>query len=393
MGYKVIIADDEPLILRNLTQIIDWHSLDCEIIGTAQNGQEALELSETEHVDLVLTDISMPGITGIDLLKELQNLPHKPIVILISGYDEFEYAREAIKNNALDYILKPIDYNELQDCINKAIDRLENQKIKESEYEKFIIYELMTREKISHDVINKKQTYIALTVKTQEQNIEFGIQKIYDSVMKSNTKQYVYRMSNEGVMIVLEFSNHFPDDFYVSVENFAQQIVNNVKQKCVIAIGKLVDCLFDIRQSVDDARDLLKFGAFTNSNIISAESIKGEYKPKQTTADLMNEAVDYIKSHFEQDLGIEKVAEHVGLSVSYFSNQFKQITGITFLEYLTNVRIDHACMLLEKLDLKTYEIAEKVGYTDQRYFSQVFKKKKKRTPSEYRKLLKLKSLN
>nr|WP_263324426.1 response regulator [Neobacillus sp. Marseille-Q6967] len=385
MCYKVIIADDEPLILRNLTQIIDWEALDCEIIGTSQNGQEALELLEQEHVDLVLTDISMPGMTGIELLKKINHLAHKPIVILISGYDEFEYAKEAIKNNALDYILKPIDYDELEDCINRAISRLKDQKMKEFEYEKFLIYELMTREKINPEAKNKMLPYVAVAVKTQELNIESIIQKVYDYVLKGKAKPYVYKMTNEGVMVVLEFPDHVPDG---SVEGFARQIVDHVEQKCVVGIGKQVDCLFDIRQSVEDATELLKFGAFTKSQIITAESIKGEYKPKQTTADLMNEALDYIKNHFEKDLGIEQVAEQVGLSVSYFSNLFKQMTGLTFLEYLTNVRVDHACLLLENLDLKTYEIAEKVGYTDQRYFSQVFKKKMKKTPSEYRKMFK-----
>lgn len=384
MCYKVIIADDEPLILRNLTQIIDWEALDCEIIGTAQNGQEALELLERVRVDLVLTDISMPGMTGIELLKKINHLAHKPIVILISGYDEFEYAKEAIKNNALDYILKPIDYDELEDCINRAISRLKDQKVKESEYDKFLIYELMTRENIKPEAVNKQLPYVAMAVKTEEQNIESTIHQVYDSVMKGKAYPYVYKITNEGVMVVLEFSEHVPDG---SVVEFARLIVDHVAEKCLVAVGKQVDWLFDIRESVEDARELLKFGAFTKSQIITAESIKGEYKPKQTTAELMNEVLDYIKTHFEKDLGIEQVAEQVGLSVSYFSNLFKQMTGLTFLEYLTNVRVDHACLLIENLDLKTYEIAEKVGYTDQRYFSQVFKKKMKKTPSEYRKIV------
>lgn len=381
MCYKVLIADDEPLILRNLTQIIDWQSLNCEMIGTAQNGQDALEILENERVDLVLTDISMPGMTGIELLKIINQLPHKPIVILISGYDEFEYAKEAIKNNALDYILKPIDYDELQDCIHRAISTLKEQRLKESEYEKFLIYELMTTGKINPEAVNKSQPYLAMAVKTDEHDIESMIVQI----LKGKAKSFVYKLSNEGVIVVLEFPDFGPDH---NVESFAQQIIDHVEQKCVVSIGKRVDCLFDIRKSVEDAKELLKLGAFTKSPIITAESIKGEYKPKQTTAELMNEAIDYLKAHFEKDLGIEQVAEQVGLSVSYFSNLFKQMTGLTFLEYLTNIRVEHACLLLENLDLKTYEIAERVGYTDQRYFSQVFKRKMKKTPSEYRKMFK-----
>ncbi|WP_299093951.1 extracellular solute-binding protein [uncultured Metabacillus sp.] len=97
------------VIVKNLTQIIDWQGLDCEIIGTAHNGQEALEMMEIHQVDLLLTDISMPGITGIELLKKINSMHHKPIVILISGYNDFEYAIQGLKHNAWDYILKPID--------------------------------------------------------------------------------------------------------------------------------------------------------------------------------------------------------------------------------------------------------------------------------------------
>jgi two-component system, response regulator YesN len=388
MSYRVLIADDEPLILRNLSQVIDWHSLDCQIIGTAQNGREAFELLEKERIDLLLTDISMPEMTGIDLLKKLQTLPYKPITLLISGYDEFEYAKEAIKNNALDYILKPIDYDELQECIERAIGKLKNQKINEYDYEKFLIYELITMEKINPEVINKYQPYMAMAVKTQDKNIELMIRQIHDSYMKRNTKLCVYRMSDEDVIVVLEFSNDFPVPMDESVEEVARQIIEAASQKCVISIGKSVDCLFNIRKSVDHARELIKFDAFVKSAVLTDELIKEEYKIKQTSADLMDTAIDYIKNHFEQDLGIEQVAEHVGLSVSYFSNLFKQRTRVTFLEYLTDVRVNYACLLLENLELKTYEIAQKVGYTDQRYFSQVFKKKMKKTPSEYRKLFK-----
>ncbi|ULT56644.1 response regulator [Neobacillus drentensis] len=378
MVYKVLIADDEPLILKNLTQIIDWPALNCMVAGTAQNGHEALAVLKKERIDLVLTDISMPGMTGIDLLKQIQQIPYKPITLLISGYDDFEYAKEGIKNNALDYILKPIDYDELQECIERAIAKLDQQKQNESEYEKFLIYELITKEKTVAEVPNKEQPYIAMALKSFEKNVEAIVQQIHE-------KLYVYRMSDSEVMVVVTR----PDDSIKEyVIDLAQQILQLVTQKCIIAIGEPVNCLSDVKKSVNHARELLKFDAFTKSVIITDELIKQEYKPKQNAVDLMDDAIAYIKSRFEQDLGIEQMAERVGLSVSYFSSLFKQRTGITFLEYLTNVRVEYACLLLENLELKTYEIAEKVGYTDQRYFSQVFRKKMNQTPSEYRKMFK-----
>jgi two-component system, response regulator YesN len=387
MGYKLVIADDEHLIIKNLTQIIDWQRLDCEIVGTAQNGQEALEIVENNKVDLLLTDISMPRMTGIELLKKINSMVHKPIVILISGYDDFEYAKEGLKHNAWDYILKPIDYEELQSCAERAIEKLKKRKISEYEHEKYVIYELITTGEIDSQVINKKHTYFSMVVKTNTKNIESIIINNKGSFLNKNTKLFVYRMSDEAIIVVAELSNCLTGQVKMFGDHFAKHILNGVSENCVMAIGKAVDCLFDIKHSFNHARELMKYENFISGNIITEELLKEETKVKQSSVDLVDEALTYIRNHFQTDIGIEQVAEQVGLSVSYFSLLFKQRTGITFLDYLTNLRIEYACLFLENSDLKTYEIAQKVGYTDQRYFSQVFKKRMKRTPSEYRKMI------
>ena len=82
--FKVVIADDEALILKNLQSIIPWYDLQCEVVGTAKDGQKALSLCEQYGADLLLTDISMPGMTGLELLKKLDELPKKPLTVMIS---------------------------------------------------------------------------------------------------------------------------------------------------------------------------------------------------------------------------------------------------------------------------------------------------------------------
>ena len=175
MGYNVVIADDEKLILNNLAQIIDWQGLDCEIIGTAQNGQEVMEIIKNQQVDLLLTDISMPEMSGIELLKTLNQIDNKPIVILISGYDDFEYAKEGIKNNVFDYFLKPIDYDELEDCVKRALNKLKEQKVSVYEREKYAIYELITSGKVDAQINNKQSLYFSMIVKNYKEDIELVI--------------------------------------------------------------------------------------------------------------------------------------------------------------------------------------------------------------------------
>ncbi|WHY00258.1 response regulator [Neobacillus sp. DY30] len=388
MGYKVVIADDEKLILKNLAQIIDWHGLDCEIIGTAQNGQEVLEIIKNQQADLLLTDISMPEMSGIELLKTLNQIDNRPMVILISGYDDFEYAKEAIKNNAFDYILKPIDYDELEDCVKRALNKLKEQKVSDYRHEKNAIYELITSGKVDVQINNKQALYFSVIVKNYKEDIEFIFTKNADFLSKWNANLFVYKLSEREVMVVVEMAKHFINQTAEIIDAFSQQLLHEGSDQCIISVGKVVKQLFEIKHSVDAAKELLKYENYISGNVLTEERLKKEYKPSQSAADMMEEALDYIRDNFQTDLGMEQIAERAGLSVSYFSLLFKQKTGLTFLDYLTNVRMEYACLFLQNTDLKTYEIAEKVGYTDQRYFSQVFKKKMKNTPSEYRKLVK-----
>ena len=387
MRYKVVIADDEQLILRNLTQIIDWQSLECELVGTAHNGQGVLEIMKNHQVDILLTDISMPGITGIELLRRINTIEHKTMVILISGYNDFEFAKEAIKNNALDYILKPIDYDELEECIERAIKGLNEQKISEYEHKKYLIYELITTGIIDSQVINMQNPYFSIVVRSHIKDIEAIIQKKHRSLFDGDSNLYLYKLSNQEIALVVELLNSPIDDAKTIGDKFARNIVDDVSDKCVLAIGKVVMCLFDIKKSFDHAKELIKYETYINGNVITEEWLKEEYKPSQSAADLIEDALKYIQNNFQADLGMEQLAQQIGLSVSYFSLLFKQRTGSTFLDYLTNIRIEYACHFLQNSDLKTYEIAQKVGYTDQRYFSQVFKKRMKKTPSEYRRIV------
>ena len=388
MGYNVVIADDEKLILNNLAQIIDWQGLDCEIIGTAQNGQEVMEIIKNQQVDLLLTDISMPEMSGIELLKTLNQIDNKPIVILISGYDDFEYAKEGIKNNVFDYFLKPIDYDELEDCVKRALNKLKEQKVSVYEREKYAIYELITSGKVDAQINNKQSLYFSMIVKNYKEDIELIFTKNEDFLSKWNPNLFVYKLLDKEVMVVVEMAKRFINQEGDITDAFSQQLLHEGSDQCIISVGKVVKQLFEIKRSVDAAKELLKYENYISGNVLTEERLKKEYKPSQSAADMMEEALDYIRSNFKTDLGVEKTAEQVGLSVSYFSLLFKQKTGLTFLDYLTNVRMEYACLFLQNTDLKTYEIAEKVGYTDQRYFSQVFKRKMKKTPSEYRKLVK-----
>jgi two-component system response regulator YesN len=275
----------------------------------------------------------------------------------------------------------------LEDCVKRALNKLKEHKVSVYRHEKNAIYELITSGKVDAQINNKQAFYFSMIVKNYKEDIELILTKNADFLSKWNANLFVYTLSDREVMVVVEMAKHFINQAAEITDAFSQQLLLEGSNQCIISVGKVVEELFEIKHSVDAAKELLKYDNYITGNILTEERLKKEYKPSQSAADMMEEALDYIRNNFQTDLGMEQIAEHVGLSVSYFSLLFKQKTGLTFLDYLTNVRMEYACLFLQNTGLKTYEIAEKVGYTDQRYFSQVFKRKMKKTPSEYRKLV------
>ena len=111
--YKIMIVDDEEEVRKAIVKKMDWESLGFEVAADAENGIEALEKAETLDLDVILTDIKMPFMDGLELGRVLQE-KHSPIkLILFSGFDEFEYAKEAIRLNVIEYVLKPVNAEEL----------------------------------------------------------------------------------------------------------------------------------------------------------------------------------------------------------------------------------------------------------------------------------------
>ena len=120
--YKVLIAEDEELIREGIKNIIPWEELGFYVVHCASDGGEALQLWDKESVDLVVTDISMPEKTGLDLLKEIRQQDKRVRFIILTGYDEFSYAKEAMRHNVHNYILKPIRTEELRETLVEIVN-------------------------------------------------------------------------------------------------------------------------------------------------------------------------------------------------------------------------------------------------------------------------------
>ncbi|OCT15004.1 hypothetical protein A8709_12855 [Paenibacillus pectinilyticus] len=154
MRLKAILADDEPNILRNLQAVIPWEELDIDIVGKARNGLEALELCEQHVPDLVMSDIRMPQMDGITFIHKLREINEECTVLMVTGYQDFEYVRSLLRVGVSDYILKPINYEELENSIRKLAGEIRARKmIQQEELQKWGKIRVLAYEKILQDIM------------------------------------------------------------------------------------------------------------------------------------------------------------------------------------------------------------------------------------------------
>lgn len=137
--YKVLVVDDEKFVRQNVVNVVEWEKLNLEIVALAGNGQEALELIEQFNPNIIITDIKMPLINGIQLIKLVKAKFPKTYFIILSGYDDFQYMQEAIKLGVENYIRKPIEEDELKETLAHIIDKLSNDE--RTSYEHYMLKE------------------------------------------------------------------------------------------------------------------------------------------------------------------------------------------------------------------------------------------------------------
>ncbi|MCI9203858.1 MAG: response regulator, partial [Lachnospiraceae bacterium] len=131
---RMILADDEPVITRGIRRLLDWERLGIEIIGEYEDGKRALEAIVSKKPEIALLDISMPGMTGVEILKECRAMGSRISIIFVSGFQDFEYAKAALEYGATAYLLKPVIREELLAAVEKSIPALrrENETGKEA---------------------------------------------------------------------------------------------------------------------------------------------------------------------------------------------------------------------------------------------------------------------
>jgi len=527
--YRIMLVDDEEEIREGIKRKIDWEQNGFALVGTAENGQEALELAEALHPDVVMTDIKMPFMDGLTLGRRLTETMPGIKLLIFSGFDDFEYAQKAIQMGAAEYILKPINAQELTAVLQKIRGQLDAQFAEKRNIQRLREHYAsslpLLREQFYCQLLDGRVSEARIREQAERYEIDLSgsfwtaaiLQYDTDSVEKTPIGEQeliplsIKQLVDENLGRRCCFKSLMYNDHIAVVASFSERsqvlsLIDGMNQICKLArrfleltvtvgIGSPVDSLADLHHAADGARGALDYRVLMGSGraiyiddiepdpaaqlqfdeqderaLLSAIKIGspddisraveqmigcfrasrlplGQYQLyfMEMMAELIKiirtyqiditevfgpdfdgnfhlsrfDSLDALGSWFNEtclkisslirrertnsskaiaerakqfiaenfanfDISVEMLCDHLHVSPAYFSTLFKKETGMSFVTYLTQVRMEEAIKLLSTTEDKTYEISLKVGYSEPNYFSYVFKKQFGMSPTKYR---------
>lgn len=421
--YRLLIVDDEPLVQIGLkTMLAKDHADRIEIIGTASNGQEAWDIISNDPPDIVIADIRMPVMTGLELLNKSHNkYGTVPAFIMLTAYEEFEMARQALVCEAVDYLVK-IELNPatLSAAIDKAIARVDEEKPSSNNTDNHaqsslddLRQKLML--KLFNHLITSKDDLLS---QAADLNLSFDYNRyivVYGQISskaapgEDSYSPQALDIYNSSISMAREIISrhapcsivsidlkHFAVIFYFTendpvagtmdliteaLENARTMITSYFKTTLTFGIGSAVSTPMDIAVSFDEAKTAQQQADDTQpvrlfSHIVGSNRRSGKDK-------LIGAIQEYIDENLNGKLQLNEVAEVFGLSPAYLSVLFKKNTETGFSEYVYTKKIDRAKQMLLSGDMKIYEVADALGFESAYYFSKVFKKVDGHSPREY----------
>ncbi|CAM3535576.1 MULTISPECIES: response regulator transcription factor [Saccharibacillus] len=385
---NILVVDDEPIIRSGIQRTIQRTFPQHKVI-LAEGPIDAVERLKSDLIDLVLTDVLMPGMNGLELMEVSRTLHPDAKWVVISAYSEFEYAKKAVRLGARDYLLKPIGKDILVELIKKMGDEIEESNVRAKESQLLKQNLRFLREAVFARWASGLDLGGIDLASFTEAYPDFHLLMVH---VESDADTKLEHFIVENVMN--ELIGSFGRGFVASID--AKSLLGLVKleRSSLSALNEeLRGCL---KRYLKKPFQLLASGRIEDPSRVPDEvrlmRETSEYQVYDHYASGGEQAVEvalqYIKARYASELSLEKVASVVYLNAAYFSQLFKQKTGQGFKDYVTQIRLDRAMEMLGESELKVGDIAERVGYPDVRHFSQVFRKKIGSTPSEYREQMK-----
>lgn len=430
--YKLIIVDDEKEIREGLAAFA-WDSLGIEMNGMFGHGLDALHYAAEHPVDIVLTDIRMPFMDGVELM-ELLNKRHPYIkVVVLSGYNDFDYAKKAIQNGAVDYLLKPTQFAPLADTFRRLIAKLDAEKqeelrksalerkglllakmLRDDFLQRLFQFELAPEEieqgcaegelllegrqfsviMLELDRMTMAETEAPVPDK-ELRLITFSLDNILQDLWEGSGNGYHVVDKETAVCYLLSLCSN-REEQAAQVKEQLSRFMGLFKSTISAGVGIGVEQLSDIWKSAHAAKLSLANRVAHDMVIVSADDgatfKQGKREPAAAPARrpdrpaeslLLSHAKAFIADHYHRSLTLKEAAQALYITPGHLGALFRE-SGETFLQHLTSVRMHKAMELLADLRYKVYDVVEMVGYSDPSYFTEVFKKFTGQTPAEFR---------
>ncbi len=531
--YTLLLVDDEQIIRDGISRKIDWDGEGFEFLPPCEDGESAIAAIRENPPDVIITDICMPQKDGLEVARYASENSPESLVVILSGYEDFDYARQALLYNVHEYVLKPLSSRKIRELLERIRTELKrredfqidmNHLLALKEEHKQILHErflcrILTRPLHPAELENNKDQlpgqdldndfYSALIIIMDHSEVDRNspftpdlyllavreeAEKLLDKVPRmmicqsseqsvnliihdkgrdslQHTGRFVAEQLHKSLNLLPEYSCSLGlgnpvsgiaglhlsysqartaldnrmiiggrNVFYYQdssrrmtarqnrIRQLHERILSVLKQESEASVSALLDdYIFALRESgLNAVRIRLEINKLTFLIIdflgtleegIPAADINRLSESLSVVSDLDNlnsveerlnkliseiasvmrehrrnypeKKISHIQSYLETnygspDIDVDFITNLFFISPSYLSKLFRQFTGKTFVEYLTSLRVSKACELLKTSDLKLMDIAEQVGYADQRYFSSIFKKYTGKTPSQYR---------
>lgn len=394
MPYKVLIADDERVIREGMATLIDWNLFGFSVCGLAANGIEALEMVAEAKPDLMLVDIQMPHLSGLLLIERAKAIAPDLEFIIITGHDEFDFARQAINLGVRDYLLKPVKEHRLLESVERIRKEMDRQRQSRVQYD-FAMSQLQKNMTVLRDQFLQQLISGQLVQEEIDELLAFhDLHREFDHFcLLRQSRQSRLASHGEWDRQLLRFAiqNIFEEKLaecgpFVCTADTQYNLFALVKIDSPKAWQHLSRSVAEaMRQTLDLDIRLDQAGFGQDWTAIADCYERWTHEQARPANPLTERAITFIANHYsDPELTFRRLCEALFVSSSYLSKIFKQDTHETFVDYLAKFRIQKSLQLLANPEIRMYEIASQVGYKSQQYFSAAFKKILGVSPSEYR---------
>ncbi|MFC5469034.1 response regulator [Cohnella suwonensis] len=356
---RILIVDDERLIRAGLSKVIEGISDIHLVSGSASNGEEALQWLENHYADMCITDVRMPKIDGLELIRHINDKYPWMSCIVVSSFDDFGYVQQSLKLGASDYVLKPVDRLTLHDSILRTYEKINESRF---DYASRLMLKRLPHhkdmlERWVEQIRTVQYTALPLMVVDTLEMLEswIGDRFYYLSMLAMAWLGLVNEeLSIEKMEIQLEEGK----DLGLGEKTIPIEKLRSYFRLC--AVRRLEEGATRLFESSMEAND-------------------------QPTRKAIEDVKQYIGQHYFEKITLQELADVAMVSRNYVAILFKKATGNTIWNYLVSIRMSKARDLLLNTPKKVYEIAGEVGYDNSVHFSQLFKGHFGLAPAEYKK--------